>query len=79
MIVFELLFLNAPYSECENSYEISERIISNIPPEQPFELSSEYLPFLYLFRACTTWQPKTRPTATDLVGNINTLPNSKNK
>lgn len=77
MIVFELLFLNSPYSECENSYDITKKIISGIPPAQPFELGVEYAPFLSLFKSCTSSPAINRPSSVQLLNIIKQLPSSK--
>lgn len=76
MIVFELLFLNSPYAECENSYDISEKIIEGIPPERPFELGPEYSPLINLFINCTS-SPANRPSSSQLINTIKQLPTTK--
>jgi len=76
MIIFELLFLDTPYSECENSYEITENILNGNPPQQPFTLGAEYNSYIHMFRACTLKQASTRPTSSDLITMIKQLPNN---
>lgn len=77
MIIFELLYLDSPYSECENSYQISELILSNTPPEEPFSLPEEYLPFSQLYKACTLFKPISRPNSQELLTATASLPSNK--
>jgi len=77
MILFELLFLTPPYSECDNSYEISELIIAGTPPKEPFELQPEYAPFHRLYQTCTDPDAEKRPSAQQLVELVAMLPKSK--
>mmetsp|Transcript_4995 Transcript_4995/g.6085 ORF Transcript_4995/g.6085 Transcript_4995/m.6085 type:complete len:115 (-) Transcript_4995:7-351(-) len=77
MILFELLFLDSPYSEIENSYEITQNIIAGVPPVQPITLSPEYQQYVDLFQTCTASSPAARPTSRNLVEMIKQLPDKK--
>ena len=72
MVIFELLALKPPYSECKAAWEISSRIVQGQRPELP-ELGSQYNPFVELFRMCTEFDPHRRPTINQIISMLTAL------
>ena len=78
MMIYELLSLKTPYEECENSFEITARILDGIRPELP-PLDDCYSAYIEVFVNCTEKDPTLRPTAIELKEIIQNLPDDIDK
>jgi len=65
MVLYELLSLNEPYSECTSMVQISRNIISGTRPSLP-TMDPCYAPFISLFYSCTETSQRDRPTSKQL-------------
>lgn len=76
MIIYELLALQTPYSELENSFDISAKILAGERPVLRC-LPPEYFPYVNLHQLCTSKAPEDRPTAFELKEIVSKLPTTK--
>ena len=56
MILFQLLTLEIPYPEIEQSWKISESVLNGRPPQFP-PLGEEFLSLRQFFHKCTQFSP----------------------